>query len=275
MSRTTAARTLAAIAAAAALALSAPAHALDGGTSTTSFTNVGEIGGASGVLIAPNWVLTAAHVASGVSGALGSASFVSGLGSSTADAVYTFSSDVYPGNDIALVHLSSSIAGDTPILYDSYLNGALARNLGTLTIATAQNQSPQGYGTTTAKTVQVSDVDAEGNPLTVNWLITSGGASVQGGDSGSGLFLGAVGDSAGATLLGVASAALTDSNGAASSAFVMLLPYKSWINSTMAASGQQAKWASAVPEPANVLLTALGGLAAAGLARRRMAAARG
>ena len=67
-------RPLAALATATACWLATPAHALVGGTDTTSYSAVGELGGASGVLIADNWVLTVAHVANSLTA--GSSSFV-------------------------------------------------------------------------------------------------------------------------------------------------------------------------------------------------------
>jgi hypothetical protein len=108
---------------------------------------------------------------------------------------------------------------------------------------------------------------------TTNWLVATGSAYVESGDSGSALFKGAVSDTAGATLLGIASAQLTESNGTHSSAYVQVANYKNWINTTMAASGQQALWASAVPEPGTFWLfgAALAGmLCTSAWARQRM-----
>lgn len=59
---------------------------------------MGELGSASGVLIADNWVLTAAHVANALT--LGASSFDSLGGASLIDAVYTFLSAAFPNNDI-------------------------------------------------------------------------------------------------------------------------------------------------------------------------------
>lgn len=245
---------------AAALCCALPAQAIVNGTATTSFSAVGALGGASGVLIADNWVLTAAHVANGLS--VGSSSFTSLDGSSLVDAVYTFSSSAFPNNDIALVHLSTAFDTATPILNDVAIRSSQIASLGTLTMATAQNQNPNGYATTTAQRTLTTYTE-NGVTSTVNWLITTGQAYVQSGDSGSALFKGAVSDSAGAVLLGVASAALTnDTTGAnEGSAFIQVANYKAWIDATLASSGQQVLWTSSVPEPSTLALYALGGLA--------------
>lgn len=237
-----------------------PAHAIVNGTATTSFGALGSLGNASGVLIADNWVLTAAHVANGLS--VGSSSFSVLTGSSLVDAVYTFSSAAFPSNDIALVHLGTSLDAATPVLNDLVIQSEQVATLGTLTMASAQNQVPNGYATTTAYDATTT-YTSEGVSATVNWLLTQGQAYVQSGDSGSALFKGSVIDSAGSLLLGITSAALTnDTTGATEgSAFVQVAHYKTWIDATLASSGQQASWASSVPEPSNLALFALGGLA--------------
>lgn len=255
---------IAPLALAATLWCAPPAHALVNGTDTSSFSAVGAIGGTTGVLIADNWVLTAAHVASGISA--GTLSFESLLGSAVIDGVYTYSNGAFPNHDIALLHLATAIDADTPILNDKVIKASQASSLGTLTIATAQNQVPNGMGTTTAATTKTSYTDSNtGTTYTVNWLITNGSAYVEGGDSGSALFKGAVSDSGGSLLLGVASASLTDAFGNPESAFVQVASYKTWIDSTMASSGQQARWLSSpVPEPSTVSLFAVAGLLALG-----------
>jgi V8-like Glu-specific endopeptidase len=243
-----------------------PAHAIINGTPTTSFSAVGELGGTSGVLIADNWVLTAAHVANSLTA--GASSFVSLEGSSLIDAIYTFSSSGFPSHDIALVHLSTSLEIATPFLNDKAITSSQLPSLGTLTMASAQNQSPNGYATTTAYGVTSTFATDAGDNATVNWLLTGGSARVQGGDSGSALFTGEVTDSAGEVLLGIASAVIIndDTGIAEGSAYVQVASYRSWIDATMASSGQQAIWVSSVPEPSSLLLCALGGLAI--LARR-------
>lgn len=245
----------------AALTAHSPSHAIVNGTATSSFAAVGELAGTSGVLIADNWVLTAAHVANGLT--VGSTSFVSVGGTSLIDAVYTFSSAGFPSNDIALVHLSSSLDIATPILNDLAISASQVATMNTLTMVSAQNQSPNGYATTTAHEVTSTYAADDSKPVTVNWLLTRGKAYAQGGDSGGALFDGAVTDSAGEVLLGIASAVLNnDVTGLPeSTAFVQVAPYRSWIDATMASSGQQANWVSSIPEPSSVLLLAVGAMA--------------
>jgi hypothetical protein len=258
-----------ALSAAVLVGLSSPAHALTNGVSTDSFTALGELGGASGVLISANWVLTAAHVGANV--VAGSSSFESTSGTSLVDAVYTYSSDIFPGNDLALVHLSTSL--DTtavPLLSDAVVRASQVASLGTLTMASALNGSPQSTATTLAAGVQNTYTTSDGTKLTTNWLLTSGASEVQGGDSGSALFKGQVSDSSHALLIGIASAALTLDSGAKESAYVQVGSYKSWINATMSASGQQALWASAVPELPALPMMALGLGGIAWLRSRRL-----
>lgn len=218
------------------------------------------------MLIADNWVLTAAHVAKSLT--VGSSDFKSLEGSSPIDAIYTFSSSAFPSHDIALVHLSASLDIVTPVLNDVVIGAQQVASLGNLTMASAQNQAPNGYATTTAYDVAETYQPDQGSPVTVNWLLTQGQAYVQSGDSGSALFAGEATDSAHELLLGIASAVLIDNDTALpiGSAYVQVASYKSWIDATMAASGQQATWVSSVPEPTSLLLCVAGGMAI--LARR-------
>ena len=73
---------------------------------------------------------------------------------------------------------------------------------------------------------------------------------------------------AGEVLLGIGSGVLLDDETAIpqGSAYVQVASYRSWIDATMAGSGQQAIWVSSIPEPSSLLLCALGGMAI--LARR-------
>lgn len=248
------------------LALSTlPAQALQGGTPTSSFVVVGELGGASGVLIADNWVLTAAHVAESLSA--GTSSFTSLQGSSLIAEVQRFSNEDFPANDIALLRLATAISGEHALLNDTMISASQVSSLGPLTAASGQNQAPNGYALTTAVESSVQD-DIDEGENTVNWLITQG-ATVQGGDSGSALFLGQVTDSAGAVLLGIASARIDFDDGQPSlSAYTQVAAYKTWIDDTLGASGQRAAWVSAVPEPSLPILLIAGGLIA-GIAARR------
>lgn len=77
------------------------------------FAAVGKVGGASGVLIAPNWVLTAGHVAP--------ANFtVGGQTYSVAESIkhpqfLANGNDINYGFDIALIRLSANVVGVAPI----------------------------------------------------------------------------------------------------------------------------------------------------------------
>ena len=260
--------------------LSSPAQAVIGGADTASYSAVGDIMGASGVQIADNWVLTASHVAGGVTP---NQSIFEGLtGSSIVDAVYRFSDSSAPvnGNDIALLHLRVAIQAALPTLNGVVISNEQASKLGELTIVSAQNNIPNGYGVTYGHAA-LDTYDNAGTPSTVNWLITEGGASVQGGDSGGALFKGTPGDSRGALLLGIVSAAadeITYDGNPTASTFVQVAAYKAWINATMAGSGQQATWASrltipapqsSVPEPSTAYLFLLCAATGAAVALNR------
>lgn len=248
-----------------------PAMALSNATTTTSFSDIGNFSnGLNGELIAPNWVLTAAHVAAGLTA--GSSTYTNGDGTSIIDATYLFDgSSKFPDNDIALVHLSSAINSTSiPVLNDTVLDfttfGQLATALGSpitsVTLANSLSPSQRSFGLATPNSSSVKD----GSGNTVNYLVTDGPTDLQSGDSGSALFSGAVTDSSSQILLGIASGSATDSTlGVNYSYFVQAAPYKSWINSTITSSGltgsnQAVRWTSALaaPEPSTLAIAGVG-----------------
>jgi hypothetical protein len=265
MLRSTAVAQLA-VTAALALVYAAPAHAIVGGTATTDFKALGYSPFASNVQIADNWLITARHVSGTVGGAVSNA-----FGASTIAAVYNFSNAAFPANDLTLLRLNTPLlAGQhISISADIFAPGALATPLD-VTIASARNATPRGYGFATLREVEpITDPDDTGPllPVTSNFLLTYGllsdGPYVQPGDSGGALFLGHVTDQI-TPLLGITSAQLqyTDNNVQRfGSAFVQLSMYRSWIDNTMLsdlADNQTALWVSAVPEPATAALWLVG-----------------
>lgn len=255
------------------LLAAAPAQAILGGTPTTAFAHVG-----NGVQITDNWVLTARHVASlGVGNP-----YSNGFGQAPIAARYNLGTGDFPANDLALLRLAAPIAGAPALglLATELLPGVLSVPL-VATIATGRNQQPRGYAVTgITEVVDQIDPDDDGPKglVPVNYLLSINGGGllpiVQGGDSGGGLFLGAVADSTGALLMGISSAQLQDDQKTPiGSAFVQLSSHRSWIDSTMAGDlvdDQMALWLpSAVPEPGAWALLLAGGAA---LAMRRRAA---
>jgi hypothetical protein len=246
-----------------ALLFSLPSQALVDGIASTDFLHLGTVGagGLDGVLIAPNWVLTAAHVA-------GSATtFQSGYGSAAVDAAYRAPGAAFPSNDIALLHLATPIAADLfPTLASVALSSGDASAYGAVTAAVA-GSGGQFYAWSVLTGAIDSAESDSGATLTVHYLAVAaaanGSALLQGGDSGSALFAGQAEDSA-ALLLGIASA-----TGNATSYYVQPAAYREWMDATMAASGQHALWSAApVPEPGTIALW-LAGLACVAGARRR------
>lgn len=254
------------------LTVAPPAAAIVGGTATTSFGQV-----SNGVQITENWVLTARHVGVAVDD-----TFANGYGSAIVGARY----DLGPGptlvNDLALLRLTTPIkAPSLALLSDLLPSGSPVPPLA-VTIATGRNQVPRGYGQTTlAEVIDKVELDVNGvrGDYAVNWLVTydagHGAPYVQGGDSGGGLFLGHVRDSAGAAMLGIASAQVQfdeAGGGGYGSAFVQLAAYRNWIDSTMLQDTtdlQTARWVSAVPEPLTASLWLAGLLVTAGMGARR------
>ena len=147
--------TIVSVVAITALASPAAAIVIRNGTSDASYTNlagnfaynsVGQIYGAdssgafaaSGVLIAQDWVLTAAHVTSGATSLKffldsgGSWDSFATRGGISADRIYTYSKwtgDLSAGYDIGLLHLSSGIACGSSL--SSSGGCAAARYIGT------------------------------------------------------------------------------------------------------------------------------------------------
>jgi hypothetical protein len=227
------------------LALSTQAHALNGASTGNSYVHLGTIGtgGLDGVLIAPNWVLTAGHVAqTGIT-------FSSNLGSATVDAAYRAPGFGFPANDLALLHLSSAIdASSFPTLNAEVIDNDSAAEGLPVTIAVTAQSGTQSHAYTTVDAA-FDEVALEGDSTATVWYLATGSAAngspyLQGGDSGGALFAGQVGSSQ-SLLIGIASA--TDGS---LSYFVQPGAYREWVDATLAASGQRALWnVSAVPEP--------------------------
>lgn len=255
------------------LAAVLPAQAIVGGTATDNFRPVD-----SGVQITGNWVLTARHVGYAQGG-----TYSNGWGSATIAARYDLGTGPDLVNDLALLRLTSPItaAPALDLLSDPLPVGLLATPLA-VTIATGSNQAPRGYAFAALAKV-INQVELEVNNVSgnygVNWLLayndTHSAPYVERLDSGGGLFLGHVTDSAGALLMGITSAQLDFTpaeGGGFGSGFVQLAAYRDWIDTTMAddpADSQLAHWVSAVPEPATWALWLAGAALMAGKARRR------
>lgn len=249
-----------------------PAGAITGGSATAAFPAVG-----IGVQVTPDWVITARHALIAPGGFYGN-----GYGLRQVAAVYALpGAGAFPEDDIALMRLApeASAAGFLPVLGEALPEGAIAPAL-PVTITSALNHSPRGYGFTGVGEAATAYDDDGSGPLPavrVNWLLSLDAAvQVQGGDSGGGLFAGHVLDSS--VLLGITSASITDEAGLPiGSAFVQPAAYRSWIDATMAADladTQLVAWsAAAVPEPASAGLFAAGALLAASLLRRSRRAA--
>lgn len=244
---------------------SAHAHAITNASATDAVPVLGRIGGSfNGVLIAPNWVLTAAHVATG------KVAFASASGSAQIDSAYLapgfgMASDNTPYDDLALLHLSGDgIRGaDLPRLNGQGLTEAqvITYPVPRATMIGVLNSSQRQRATADLLGMQDTHTPlAGGSSHTVNWVLVDGatGSHLEGGDSGSALFWG---DGTQGPLIGIASGAAPDGS---MSAFVQVAAYRSWIDGTMSGSGQQALWSTApVPEPSTyaMLLCGLGMLA--------------
>jgi MYXO-CTERM domain-containing protein len=256
----------------AASAFSMPAQAIVGGTSTTAFGQV-----ASGVQVTPNWVLTASHLTYSPG-----SSFSDGYGSSTVAAVYHYSVNGFPEDDLTLLRLDTAIAAPSLSVNATALAAGTGYNVDA-TIVTGLNQVPRGYAFATVREfVPLVDPDDAGPlaPVSANWLLTGpGDPYVESGDSGGALFIGHVTDANSLTpLWGITSSQLYDEDESGNrsnyrSGFVQLANYRSWIDATMAgdlADTQQISWVtSAVPETSTALMALLGLAGLAGLRRFR------
>lgn len=249
----------------------ASAHALSGGTTAApeTFVHVGSVNApiavptppASGVLIAPNWVLSAAHV-----GSVGG-SFVSELGSATITQKFAPVTQLFPGstaqdNDIGLLYLGSSLGAESifPQLNSVIIDPLMLSSpiAATLTSGRSGTANLPAFGAVQITgVIDTATFEPDVTIFTPHWLITDGDVSVVAGDSGGGLFLGSVAGSAGSSLLGVASVRFTNTP---LSGIVQAAHFRTWIDDTMRLSGQAAIWMpmSPVPEPATAAMFLIG-----------------
>lgn len=259
------------------------------------FQSVGQINGASGVLIAPNWVLTAWHVGSGFASNPSGAVFTINGSSYTGEAVFNLApagsnvnTVITDGTDLTLIRLTSNVLGVNPAqLYtgDSEVgnvasfigfgaggNGTNGSTLGsakrgmrnTIDIYGTPGSTPGSInGSATRTNLFLTDFDnntAGKNVIgTASWLDMEG--NVAPGDSGGGLFIEQNGQF---LLAGIASFTAGNppqpgpQNGyGALSGFTSVSGNLDWMQSVGAP----------VPEPATMVV--LGGIAAAAALRRR------
>jgi hypothetical protein len=251
----------------AALFPSASVWSLTGGPVTTAttgaFASSGTFSGAglNGVLIAPNWVLTARHVALGLT--VNSTQFLSSTGpGATIDGIYypnAAANNAVLEDDLALLHLSSSLNDIAlPTLnqttFTDLFGYANARQGFDLTL-TSMRAGPVQFGESTVAGVITSD-----GTYTYNFIESSndpGNVALEGGDSGSPLYAGTVSNAVSNALVGVASG--VDSS---YSYFVQPAAYKSWIDNTLAVTGDGAQWGAVqpVPEPSTLVTFGVGGV---------------
>lgn len=242
-----------------------PAHALRGGETSGGFAWVGTLStGGDGVLIAPNWVLTAAHVART------GGSFQTAAGSAAVTAVFKAGTLGFPDDDLALLYLGSALdPGAFPALLGAVLTPTDALAYGTVTLVAAQDADTRQYVHSSLVTAY-PDITTDDGVTHSTWYAVAGSRTdtlplLQGGDSGSALFSGHLHADDDATLMGIASATCNTRY----SCFVQPAAYRVWMDSTMSTSGQGAQWTTApVPEPSAWALLS-GGLALIGATRRR------
>jgi hypothetical protein len=287
-------------------AVSMPAMAIVGGTvdanvSTSDWTGVVSItidgNTYSGVLIGDGYVLTAAHVVSGVSASSITVNFNSD--GSLSESIQASSVTVYSGytgtstgsdgvwhDDLAIIKLSS-LAPSTATVYDIY-TGTVSTNTSVTIVgygttgssSDTVNSSTKRVGTNTidylykdddssgsagytgsSSEIVLFDYDTSNSPstsLTGSAKPTSAEAAYGSGDSGSPMFVNVNGEW---VLYGIASFTGTGTNNSGTSVTVggatSLAAYADWITSVMA-----------VPEPQTYAMM-LAGLGLVGVAARR------
>lgn len=269
-----------------------------------SFPSVGLLNGASGTLIAPDWVLTAAHVVN--AGSPAANSFTIGGQTYTGSSVAVapgWNGSLFAGNDIAVLRLSSPVTNVSPVGYNA--SGGEVGRVGTFAgfgLTGTGLTGPTGGGGTKRAGRNMLDVtaDAFNEPTTPPAQtfsdrilatdfdtpdVTSPDATrdynigsytpldlefnAAGGDSGGGLF---IDFGAGWLLAGVATFTAhadgtQNSDYGDFSGFTRTSSWASWIQS------QTQVAPAAVPEPSSavMLLCAAGAAAALRLRRGRRA----
>ncbi|GEM_PF-3430057 len=205
-----------------------PALALNGSSPSTNYPMVGQIvGGVDGVLVAPNWVLTAGHAATT------SKLFSSGQGQAMIDASFVLPGYQFPGHDLALLHLATPIVSSqyTALNLD-YLETSHLAQIGSVTLANASsNAQGSQWQNRYVESTLVNALTWAGN-YAVHWVVadqhSSGNPLLQSGDSGSGLFLSAAGE-ANPLLGGIASAICMTNK----SCFVQPTAFRDWLDITL------------------------------------------
>ena len=278
------------------LALPFSASALVGGagvaanTAASPWAGVGSlnVGGSlfTGTLIAPGYVLTAAHVVAGA--AAGNVTFQLNAGSSytlaasdiyinpdyTSSTAGNVAGDPTNHNDLAIIKLSGAAAAGVPFynLYSANLQGAdlnFVSYAGSSTVKKTGENMADLLFTNAAGSNQTYMFDFDGPNQSTN--VMGGGtlganreASLVGGDSGSAAFVSVNGQW---QLAGINTFEATFAGGPTTPGAygtggggVVLAGYSTWINSVITAP---------VPEPENAPLLLLGLALLAGVAKRK------
>jgi V8-like Glu-specific endopeptidase len=242
----------------------------------------------SGTLIAPDWVLTAAHVADDAT----AISFMIGGAKYAAAEWFVYPSwtgNLLAGYDVGLVKLATPVAGVAPAVRYTGLEefGAVGTMIGYgltgtgRTGATTLDGRKRGaqnvvdtYSGTTADTARILLVDFD-NPANKRDSLYGSAAPldleglIAPGDSGGGLF---IGEGAEARLVGVASYirgfdGKNDSDYGDTAAFTRVSAFNSWIDEMIQSHPQLMGTgdplspdgaAASTPEPASLALLALG-----------------